>query len=76
MRLRDARRQRFLSVRDLAKAAGVSTATIVAAESGRNVPYFGTARKIAAALSMSPADIDEFAARLNLGDGETGKAAA
>jgi DNA-binding XRE family transcriptional regulator len=61
--LREARLQRFLTVRALASQAGVSTRTIVEAEAGRRAPYFATARKIAAALGLEPGEIEEFAAR-------------
>jgi transcriptional regulator with XRE-family HTH domain len=73
MRLRDARLQRFLSVRELAAAAGVSPTTIVDTERGARVPHFSSARKIAAALGISPGEIDEFTARIDLA---TGKGAA
>lgn len=63
MKLRDARRQRYLSIRDLAKLAGVAPRTIHETESGHTVPYFVSIRKIAAALDVEPGDIDEFAAR-------------
>jgi DNA-binding XRE family transcriptional regulator len=67
VKLREARLQRFLSIRALAESAGVSTRTIVQAEAGRRVPYFATARKIAAALGVEPGDIDEFAVRADEG---------
>lgn len=74
MKLREARLKRFMSIRALAEKAGVSTRTIQQAESGRQVPYFVTARKIAEALGMEPSDIDEFAARTD--EGFEGKDAA
>jgi DNA-binding XRE family transcriptional regulator len=55
-----------LSIRALAALAGVSTRTIVEAEAGRRVPYFGTARKIAAALDLEPGDVEEFAVRADV----------
>ena len=74
VKLQEARRRRFLSIRDLAKRAGVSPRTIVEAEAGRRVPYFVTARKIAEALGVEPGEIDEFAARAE--GGPAGKGAA
>ena len=63
VRLREARLEKFVSIRDLAKLAGVSPRTIVEAEAGRRVPYFVTERKIAKALGVEPGEIDEFAVR-------------
>jgi DNA-binding XRE family transcriptional regulator len=73
-RLREERLRHFLSIRDLAKQAGVSPHTIVEVEAGRRVPYFVTARKIAAALGVNPGDIDEFVVRTE--EGFEGKDAA
>jgi transcriptional regulator with XRE-family HTH domain len=63
MKLREARLARYLSIRELGKRADVAPRTIVEAESGRRVPYFVTARKIAEALGVEPGDIEEFAIR-------------
>lgn len=63
MKLRELRLSRFLSIRELAARASVAPRTIVEAESGRRIPYFATARKIADALGVEPGEIDEFAAR-------------
>jgi len=62
--LREVRLGKMLSIRSLAKAAGVSTQTIVSTEMGRKAPQFGTMRKIATALEVEPQDITEFAAAL------------
>lgn len=60
MALKQLRRERFLSVRDLARAANLSPQTIVTAEAGG--PLRGsTVRKISEALGVSPADVAEFA---------------
>mgnify|MGYP002780273667 CR=1 FL=1 len=75
MRLREARHQKFLSIRELADRAEVSTRTVVGIEQGRQVPTFKTARKIAGALEMEPAEIEEFA-RLMEDEPWTGKYAA
>ncbi len=61
MLLREARHRKFLSIRELAAKANVSTRTIVGIEQSKSVPTFKTARKIASALEMHPADIGEFA---------------
>ena len=74
MKLSDARRQKLLSVRALAEAAGVAPATVYHIEHGRTTPSFRAIRDISAALEMDPLDIDEFAAVIE-GTG-AGKAAA
>jgi len=56
--VRELRKQRFLSQRDLATAAGISRTTLAAIEDGRNPPRPRTARAIAAALAIEPAEID------------------
>lgn len=58
--LREARLRKLLTMRDLAKKAGVALNTIQFAESGRQVPHFATMHKIAAALEIEPTAIDEF----------------
>jgi transcriptional regulator with XRE-family HTH domain len=60
--LREARLRQFLSIRELAARAGVSTRTIVQLEQGRTTPTFKTARKVATALGIAPGEIAEFAA--------------
>jgi transcriptional regulator with XRE-family HTH domain len=67
VKLREARLKKFLSIRALAAQAGVSTRTIGEAEAGRRTPYFGSARKIAAALELEPGEIEEFAVRADEG---------
>jgi transcriptional regulator with XRE-family HTH domain len=58
--LRAARAERLLSIRDLARAADVAPSTIFLTESGRTVPRPSVVRRIAAALEVEPAEIDEF----------------
>lgn len=58
--LREARVRKMLTIRGLARAAGVSPATIQLAESGQRVPHFGTMQKIAAVLRIEASEIDEF----------------
>ena len=72
--LRELRIGKLLSIRSLAKAAGVSTQTIVSIEMGRKAPQFGTMRKIAGALGVEPQEIADFAAAL--GQALEGKEAA
>ena len=54
--LRRLREDRALSQRDLAKAAGVSQATIVHAEAGQDVRHV-TVRKLATALNVEPNEL-------------------
>ena len=70
--LRAWRTERLWSVRDLAARAGVSTKTVVQAEYGRQRPTYATMRRIAEALGVPAAEIEEFAATLE----ERGKDAA
>ena len=72
--LREVRAQRVLTIRDLAQRAGVATRTIVEVEAGRVVPRFVTVRKLAAALGVEPAEVDEFRAAIERA--VEGKAAA
>lgn len=73
--LREWRKRRYFSIRDLAKAAGVSTATIVDAERGRRMPHGTTIRAIATALGVEPGDIAEFAIEGGEGASATGQQA-
>jgi transcriptional regulator with XRE-family HTH domain len=61
MTLREARLRRLLTVRDLARQAGVATATITGIEHGRVRPQISTMRKLAGALGVEPGEIAEFA---------------
>ena len=62
MSLRDHRRTRLMSIRDLAERAGVSPQTIVTIEAGRRPPRYLTMRKIVAALGVDVNEVAEFAA--------------
>ena len=62
--LKEARRRRVLSQRELARRAGVVQRTIVEAEAGRQVPRPATMRKLAEALGVEVADVDEFRAAI------------
>ncbi len=58
--LREARADRMLSIRDLARAAEVAPSTVYLIESGRTVPRPSIVRRISAVLDVQPAEIDEF----------------
>ncbi len=73
-KLREARTAKLWSIRDLAAEAGVATRTIVQIEAGRLTPRFATMRKIAKALGVDPAEVEEFAKALR--QAAEGKAAA
>ena len=55
-RLRAARRDAVLTQAELATAAGLSEATVVAAEKGQRV-RISTVRKLAAALGVDPKEL-------------------
>jgi len=56
--LRRLRESAALSQRELAQKAGVSRATIAAAELGTRKPHPSTVRKLATALGLHPAEIE------------------
>lgn len=58
--LRDLRLARALSQRDLAARAGVAPKTVVDLELGRQEPRLRTIRRLAGALGVEPAEVDEF----------------
>ncbi len=58
--LREARVRRLLSIRGLAKLAKVSPQTVQLVEGGRVLAQPSTIRKLAAALEVEPAAIEEF----------------
>ena len=58
--LREVRIRSLLSIRELARRAGVAQRTIVEAEAGRQVPRPATMRKLAEALRIDPMEVDEF----------------
>ena len=58
--LREARAERLLSIRDLARRASVAPSTIYLTESGRTTPRPGVARRLAAVLGVEPGQIAEF----------------
>jgi transcriptional regulator with XRE-family HTH domain len=60
MRLRDLRLRRALTQQDLARLSGVAATTIGAIERGVELPSMRTARRLAEALAVDLADIDEI----------------
>ena len=58
--LREARLQALLSMRQLARQAGVSPTTIQLLEGGQHSPQLLTIYKLSRALGVEPAEIDEF----------------
>ena len=51
---------RLLTIRELAKLAGVAPSTIYSIESGRSTPHLAVVRRIAEALGVEPRTITEF----------------
>jgi transcriptional regulator with XRE-family HTH domain len=58
--LRELRRRNLFSIDALAKAAKVSTKTIVEIEHGRQTPQLATIKKISGALAVDPFEVMEF----------------
>ena len=58
--LRVMRVSRLLTMRDLAKQAGVAPSTVYLIEAGRTTPRLSVVRLLAAALGVEPHEIDEF----------------
>ena len=58
--LREARLQRLLSIRQLARRAGVAPTTIHLAETRQRAPQLLTIYKLSQALGVDPGDIEEF----------------
>lgn len=62
MKLHDWRRQKLMTMRDVAKIAGCGASTVYSIEAGTRTPSFTTIRKISAAMDVAPQEIDEFRA--------------
>ena len=58
--LRELRAERLLSIRELARLAGVAPSTIYLTEAGRTMPRASVMRRIAAVLEVDPNDVVEF----------------
>ncbi|MFC2044058.1 helix-turn-helix transcriptional regulator [Chloroflexota bacterium] len=56
--LKELRLKHYLSQAELARKAGLSTATINRLENGRRKPNFHTIRVLAKALGVEPGDIE------------------
>ena len=61
--LRELRTQRLLTIRDLARLAGVAAALIYELEEGTRTPGLRVMRRIAAALEVEPDEVAEFRQR-------------
>lgn len=59
-KLKELRRERYLSQRELAEKADVSPATILKLEQNKAHPQGRTMRKLADALGVAPSDIGEI----------------
>jgi transcriptional regulator with XRE-family HTH domain len=60
MKLSEARRERLLSQRDLARRSGVATVTINRIERGLVSPALVTIRRLCEVLGVRAMEIDEF----------------
>ena len=69
--LRAWRRERLLSLAELARRAGVTEKTVGDIERGRARPQLGTVRKLSEALKVEPREVAEFDAAIR-GDGPGG----
>jgi transcriptional regulator with XRE-family HTH domain len=58
--LREARLQALLSIRQLARRAGIAPTTIYLLETHQRTPQLLTIYKLSRALDVDPIDIDEF----------------
>ena len=58
--LREARLQALLSMRQLARKAGLSATTIYLLETGQRTPQLLTIYKLSRALNIDPHEITEF----------------
>jgi transcriptional regulator with XRE-family HTH domain len=74
--LRELRREKLMSIEQLAELTGVSTKTIVETELGRTQPKLRTIRKLSEALGVGPLEIEEFALAIQSPTDELKKLAA
>ena len=63
--LREARLQSLLSMRQLARKAGISPTTIYLLENGQRSPQLLTIYKLSRALGVAPEEIAEFRNAMN-----------
>jgi transcriptional regulator with XRE-family HTH domain len=66
--LREWRRERLMSMRELEQASGVSLKTINELEHGRQRPQWRTIRALCTALGVTARDVAEFTAVLEQGE--------
>ncbi len=69
--LREWRRERLLSLADLADKAGITEKTVGEIERGRARPQLRTMRKITEVLGVEPKDVAEFAAAIAATDADS-----
>ena len=62
--LKEWRARRVLTVRGLAKAAGVAPSTVYRLENDRSQPTFSAIRALSNALGVQPEEVEEFAAAI------------
>jgi DNA-binding XRE family transcriptional regulator len=65
MKLVEARARALYSASALAKAAGMSRASIYDIEGGKWLPSLETVRKLCEVLQVDPMDVDEFRAAID-----------
>ncbi len=58
--LRELRTAQLLTIRELAARAQVAPSTIYLIEAGRSIPRFSVARRLATALGVEPASVEEL----------------
>ena len=58
--LRDARLRALLSMRQLARKAGLSATTVYLLENGKRAPQLLTVHKLSRALGVDPREVAEF----------------
>jgi transcriptional regulator with XRE-family HTH domain len=58
--LRAVRAERLLSLRELARLAGVAQSTIYLIEAGRTTPRLAVIRRLSEALEVDPQSVTEF----------------
>ena len=66
------RRERLLTIRSLAAAAGASPRTVLQVEHGERTPQPGTIKRLSAALGVEPAHVREFRRAMGLPEEEGG----
>lgn len=63
MTLKTHRERAFLTTRELADKAGVTTSTLWRIEKRLHKPHISTMRRIAEVLGVHPTEVEEFAVR-------------